>query len=56
MSYNVVDTDKLEQERAKEIRKRNIEDIVGGIVLAALAVVVFLAVCACTDYNWVPIR
>ena len=45
MDYKIVDTDKLEQERAKEIRRRNIEEIVGGIVIAAL-MVAFCYICA----------
>ena len=45
MNHKIVDTDKLEQERAKEIRKRNIEVIVGGIVIAAL-MVAFCYLCA----------
>lgn len=56
MSYNIVDTDKLEKERSKEILRRNIEEIVGTIVLLAVGVFTFLCVCACTDYNWVPIH
>ena len=56
MNCNIVDTDKLEKERAKEILKRNIEEIVGTVVLLAIVVVSFLCVCAFTDYNWVTIR
>lgn len=40
-----IDYDKLEAERAKEIRKRNIEEIVGGILFMGL-MAAFCYLCA----------
>lgn len=39
---NIVDTDALEAKRAKAIRRRHVEDVLGALLLAA-----FVAALAC---------
>ena len=48
----IIDTDKLEAERAAIIRKEMIGEIVGGIILLATLALGFFLVTAGTDYHW----
>ena len=48
----IIDTDKLEAERAAIIRKEMIGNIVGGIILLATLALGFFLVTAGTDYHW----
>lgn len=51
-SYEIIDVEQLEAERAAAARKETIEEFIGGIIVLALLGLMFFLAMIGTDYYW----